>query len=90
MLKFFEFFNKFEVFSFKNWRYNFFHKTVSFQNRMEKLFIFIHFCLTCILNMLHPDYKNLNERNILQPCCFPDFTHSRVFFESCLLLMEIF
>jgi hypothetical protein len=32
------------------------------------------------LNVLHPDYQYSKDRNILCPCCFPDFTHSKVFF----------
>ena len=86
MLQFFKFFNKFEVFSFQYWRYNFFHKTVSFQNKMKKLINFILFCLTCILNTLYADYQNSNEQNIL----FPRFyTLMSIFCES-FFLMENF
>ena len=86
MLKIFKFFNKFEVFSFKNWRHNFFHKTVSFQNKMKNFINFILFCLTCILNTLYPDYQNSNEQNIL----FPRFyTLMSIFWES-FFLMENF
>jgi hypothetical protein len=86
MLKIFKFFKKFEVFSFKNWRHNFFHKTVSFQNKMKNFINFILFCLTCILNTLYPDYQNSNEQNIL----FPRFyTLMSIFCES-FFLMENF
>ena len=86
MLQFFKFFNKFEVFSLKNWRHNFFHKIVSFQNKMKNFINFILFCLTCILNTLYADYQNSNEQNIL----FPRFyTLMSIFWES-FFLMENF
>ncbi len=58
----------------------FFYKTIVVQNSMKILIYFISFCLTCILNVLHPDYQNSKVRNSLYSCCFPDFTHSKDFF----------
>ncbi len=49
---------------------------------MKILIYFISFCLTCILNVLHPDYQNSKVRNSLYSCCFPDFTHSKDFLKN--------
>ena len=83
---FFKFFSNFDIFAYKFWRYNFFYKTILFQNRKKMLIYLVLFCLTCILNMLHPDYQHSNESNSLRSCCFPDFTHSGVFLQKSFVL----